>query len=106
MKARAEISSGICGYSTTVEARMNGKVCELRIESGCASVERLAQDLHQVDPYQELTFRGDAPETLRLASEHCSHAACPVPTGIIKAVEIVAGLAIPKDVRIRLTKDA
>jgi hypothetical protein len=29
-----------------------------------------------------------------------------VPTGIIKAVEIAAGLAIPKDVRIRLTKDA
>jgi hypothetical protein len=106
MNARAEISSGVCGYSTKVEAHMNGKVCELHIESGCAAVERLAQELSEVDPYQEFSFRGDGPDTLRMAAKHCSHAACPVPTGIIKAVEIAAGLALPKDVHIHLTKDA
>jgi hypothetical protein len=103
-KAKAEIASGVCGYHTTVEAKMNGAVCELRIQSGCTAVGSLAAHLKDVDPFQEISFRGEIPRTLQLAAEHCSHAACPVPTGIIKAVEVAAGLALPKDVYIQLTK--
>ena len=36
--------------------------------------------------------------------KHCTHAACPVPVSIIKAVEVEAGLALPTDVTIQLTK--
>jgi hypothetical protein len=35
---------------------------------------------------------------------HCTHAACPVPVSIVKAVEIEAGFALPTDVTITLTK--
>lgn len=104
-KAKAEIESGVCGYHTTVEAEMNGAVCNLHIQSDCAAVESLAEALKQVNPFQEISFRQGSPQTLELAAEHCSHAACPVPTGIIKAVEIAAGLALPKDVHIQLTKE-
>lgn len=103
-KAKAQIASGVCGYHTTVEAEMNGAVCELRIQSDCAAVERLAEGLRQVNPFQEISSRPETPRTLQLAEEHCSHAACPVPAGIIKAVEVAAGLALPKDVHIHLTK--
>ena len=41
-----------------------------------------------------------------LGAKYCTHAACPVPVGIIKAVEIEAGLALPTDVSIKLTKTA
>jgi hypothetical protein len=32
-----------------------------------------------------------------MAAKHCQHASCPVPSGIIKAIEVASGLALPKD---------
>jgi hypothetical protein len=103
--AKAEICSGICGFTTTVDAEMNGSgQVELKIESNCKAIERLANELTLVDPFREFTFRGEGPLTLQMATKYCSHAACPVPVGIIKAVEIEAGLALPADVSIKLSK--
>jgi hypothetical protein len=39
-----------------------------------------------------------------LGRQHCPHAACPVPVGIIKAIEVEAELAIPADVTIKLSQ--
>jgi hypothetical protein len=39
-----------------------------------------------------------------MGAKHCTHAACPVPVGIIKAVEVETGLALPADVSIKLSK--
>jgi hypothetical protein len=103
--AKAEICSGVCGFNTTVEAHEDGAgQVELTIESDCKGIQRLAADLKQVDPYREFTYRGEGPLTFDVAAEYCSHAACPVPVGIIKAVEIEAGLALPADVSIKLSK--
>ena len=103
---RAEIVSGICGFTTVVEARMEGPLCTLSIESECEAVQRIAGELTQVNPFQEITFRDSGPLTLQMAARYCSHAACPVAVGIIKAVEVEAGLALPADVSIKLTKAA
>jgi hypothetical protein len=102
--AKAEIFSGICGFTTTVETRMDGSDCALSIESECQAIQRLAAELTQVDPFREFTYRGEGPLTFEKAAEYCSHAACPAPVGIIKAVEIEAGLALPADVTIKLSK--
>ena len=64
----------------------------------------MAKDLTQVDPMAEIGFHGDGPLTLRMSAQHLPHAACPVPAGIVKAVEVAAGLALPKDASIRLIK--
>jgi hypothetical protein len=53
---------------------------------------------------EEITYQGRGPVTLKLVREHCLHPSCPVPAGIIKAVEVEAGLALPKDVAIVVTK--
>ena len=103
--ATAEICSGICGFTTTVQATIVGPDrVALVIESDCEAVRRLAEELATVSPIQEIAFRGPGPLTLRMAAEYLRHAACPVPAGIIKAVEVAAGLALPADVSIRLTK--
>ncbi len=102
--AKAEIFSGICGFSTVVEATMDGKVCNLQITSECAAIRKLAQELTQVNPYQEISTRRAMPQTLEKGAKYCTHAACPVPVGIIKAVEVEAKLALPKDVTIKLSR--
>ena len=102
--AKAEIHAGICGFTTTVQTTMDGDMCTVTIESDCAAIQRLAGHLSTVDPFREFTLRGEGPETLALGQKFCSHAACPVPVGIIKAIEIEAGLALPLDVSIKLSK--
>jgi hypothetical protein len=104
--ARAEIFSGICGFTTVVETSMDGDVCHLSISSQCEAIQRLAKALTQVDPFQEISFRRTTPQTLEMGARYCTHAACPVPVGIIKAVEVEAGLALPADVTITLSKSA
>lgn len=101
--AKAEIYSGICGFKTTVETVMDGDRCIVRINSDCKAIGRLAEHLTSVDPLREITYRGEGPETFNIAAQYCSHAGCPVPVGIIKAVEIAAGLALPADVSIKLS---
>ena len=102
--SKAEIHSGICGFTTEVEATMNGKACNLVIRSDCKSIQKLAQNLKQVNPFQEISFRQSIPQTIELSMQYCPHAACPVPVGIIKAVEVAAKLAVPADVFIKLSR--
>jgi hypothetical protein len=103
--ASAEIDSGICGFCTTVHSKADGRVVRLEFETGCQYVEQLAAELTEVDPFREISYRGEGPVTLRLAAEHLVHPACPVPSGIIKAIEVEASLALPKDASIKPAKD-
>lgn len=104
--SKAEIFSGICGFSTVVKARMTGwNKCALEIESECKSIQRLATVLTEVEPYREISFRKEGPLTLQMATQYCAHTACIVPSGIIKAIEVESGLALPKDASIKISKD-
>jgi hypothetical protein len=103
--ATAEVLPGICGLRTTVEAhKADDDMITLTIQSECKAIQRLAAVLTEVNPYREMSFRREGPLTMQLAAKHCSHAACPVPVGIIKAVEVEAGLALPADVSIKISK--
>ncbi|MDR3577608.1 MAG: hypothetical protein P4L50_27400 [Anaerolineaceae bacterium] len=102
--AKAEIMPGNCGFTTTVEALMEGKECKITIDSACSAIQKMAQELTQVNPYQEISFRRATPVILQMGAKYCTHAACPVPVGIIKAVEVAAGLALAKEATIKLTK--
>jgi hypothetical protein len=98
------VKAGICGFDTFITARSSGGTSRLEIESGCAHIRKLASRLVEVDPFREITFRGEGPLTLSLAAECCRHPACPVPVGILKAVEVEAGLALPADVEICISR--
>ena len=102
--ATAEIFAGNCGFSTNVEARMDGKVCRLSITSECTAIRKLAEELTEVNPYQEISFKRAMPKIHEAGHKFCTHAACPVPVGILKAVEVEAKLALPTDVTIKLAK--
>jgi hypothetical protein len=103
--AKSEIFAGICGFSTRVEAKMDGEMVNLEIVSDCPGIQKLAQNLVQVNPYQEISARRAVPSTLQAGLKYCTHAACPVPVGIIKAVEVEAGLALPLDASIKVSKE-
>jgi hypothetical protein len=110
--ARAEIYSGICGFRTEVEATSEDKQhVTLKITSTCPDVLRVAKKLNNVelDAYQEIgpcSQPGSIYETRVMAiCGHLPHVACPVPSGICKAIEVAAGLALPRDAHIKVFRD-
>ncbi|MGQ9553649.1 MAG: DUF6951 family protein [Anaerolineae bacterium] len=100
--AEAIIKAGICGFTTRVHAHMNndGGAVRLSIESDCPSVQCLATRLTQVDPWREISYRGEEPVVLDEARACLPHPACVVPGGILKCIEAAAGLALPADAAI------
>jgi len=102
--ASAKVFSGICGFHTHIIAKEDEDKIRLHIESDCSAIMRLAEQLTEVDPFQEITFRKAGPLTLQLGAKYCLHTACPVPVGIIKAVEVEANLALPMDASIQVSR--
>jgi hypothetical protein len=102
--AKAEIFSGNCGMRTTVVATMDGKNCKLSISSNCKAIRRMAKELTEVNPYKEISFRKGMPKIHEAGQKYCYHAGCPVPVGIIKAVEVEAKLDLPMNVIIQVSK--
>ena len=107
MKGIVKVMSGICGMLTEVRATSDDGAGTVKLEfnTRCEGIQKLADELKEVNPFEEISFRGEGPKTLRLAAKHCKHAACPVPTGIIKAIEVASGLALPKDAVIEVKKE-
>jgi hypothetical protein len=107
MAAKVEIDSGICGIYTTVWAKTDMMTyrCKLKITSNCEAIQKLAEEIPEVDAFQEISLRmGDGPVVLRKGMDICFHSACPVPAGIIKAIEVASQLALPQDAIIKVSK--
>jgi hypothetical protein len=104
--AKARIHAGICGFTTEVTAEQNGDMkVRLAVESSCPHITEIFAQLQEVEPFTEIGFFGGrVPAVLQAQQNSCPHAACPVFSGVIKAVEVAAGLALPADVSITLEK--
>jgi hypothetical protein len=103
--AKAEIFAGICGFNTRVETTTDDDKVKIKVESECPAIMKMAEELTEVNPYKEISSRRAVPATLQAGIKYCTHAACPVPVGIIKAVEVEAGLALPLDATIKVSKE-
>lgn len=103
-KAQVEILGGACQFKTLVRASSaDGERVVLEVWSDCPRVQRLAADLTDVDAFDELLRRAlIETTTARLAATHKLHPACPVPIGVLKGIEVAAGLALPAPCTIQI----
>lgn len=99
------VFSGICGFSTEITAeRADRKKINIKIKSECEMVRAMSHDITTLDMME--AFVGFMDNTVyKAASRHLRHVACPVPSGILKTLEVEAGLCLPKDVSIRFIKE-
>lgn len=109
---RAEVNAGVCGLVSLIEASSpDGMQVTVSIESDCPRVQVVAAQWSAkeggatLDAFQEL-LRAAFVETTpaRLAAESGLHPTCPVPIAVLKAAEAAAGLALPCDCSIKLTR--
>lgn len=97
-----KVQPGVCGLASTIRARLNAdELVELTIESECGKIMKSAQSLQPVDAYAEL-FAPASQSALCAQLSQGLHATCPVCCAALKAVEVAAGLALPRDVHIEI----
>ena len=77
---------------------------KLDIKTDCPNFPKFIDEIREVDAFQEIEPDAKNGKILTLWPKYLHCAACPVPSGIIKAVEVTAGLALPKDVCIKVTR--
>jgi len=96
-----EVNAGICGFKTKVKAESNEKYrCTLQVESECSFVQKMAEKLSEVNAMNELFKKGQS-QILAATEGIIPHITCPVAGGILRAVEVCSGLALPKNVSIQ-----
>lgn len=101
------VNSGVCGFCSkiTVEkTEMKGKKLSVQIESDCEMVKKMSRELAVLDGTATV-FSGFLSNTVyKSASINLKHVACPVPSAIIKALEVEAGFCVPGDVTMKFEK--
>jgi hypothetical protein len=110
LKSIVEIDAGICGFRTTAcVSSEDGQNIAFDIDTNCDKIARLGQTLGEqgsIDAYQEINPNGPSVimTTVRETLTGCC-AGCAVPVGLFKAMQVAAGLALPKEIRIKLIKE-
>ncbi len=106
MKCQAEVSAGVCGFTTRIAAESSDEeMVSFVLETDCQKIEGLAKALQgrSFDAYDEIHkgFEGEVMQTVRGSLAGCC-AGCAVPAGVFKAMQVAARVALPKDVTISL----
>ena len=101
--AVVQIEAGVCGLRTRIVAQADEAMnVTLTIESDCAHIRRIAEEITRVSALEEMRRPINETTPYRLAAAYKAHVACVVPSAVLKAIEVAAGLALPADVHIKI----
>jgi hypothetical protein len=101
---RVIVEAGICGFTTAIEATKTGKRrVSVVVESDCEAVAGMNGDLQDLGWLEALGPPGKS-AVWECVCQHLKHPSCPVPIGIMKAIEAELELALPRDVVIHFEK--
>jgi hypothetical protein len=106
VKCKTIVEAGVCGFSTTIHAdSMDDQNVIFAVETDCDKVKALSKVLPAVDAYQEIGagFDGELLKTVRANMGGCC-AGCVVPVALFKSMQVAAKLALPRDVKLTITK--
>lgn len=110
MKTHVKIEAGICGFKTSAVAESeDSQSVTFHVESDCEKIVRLAAALKMkepIDAFQEINPAGESVLMTTVREVLCGCCAgCAVPVGLFKAMQVTAGLALPKDIVIQLRQE-
>ncbi len=96
---RLIVDPGACGFTCKVEVEKTGKYqVTIRVQSQCKQIKKLAAEVGEIN-FLEI-YRGPYGQNpISQSAARCKlHPSCPIPCGMIKAVEAELGMAVKKNV--------
>ena len=104
--ATGVINCGICGFTITVKAVSDSdQKVKLDITSECPNYQKIAKELTEVDAYKEVFNKLHMGRVYEVFAKYSPHPSCPGVSGILKTVEVAAGLALSQNVSMSITKE-
>jgi hypothetical protein len=110
MRVKVHIEAGVCGFRTDAEATSeDNQYVVFQVTSDCEKIRAFAERIRETgefDAYQEISPSCES-ALLGLARETLCGccAACAVPVGLFKAMQVAAGLALPANIAVELTRE-
>ena len=110
MKAKVVVDAGICGFQTRIHAdSQDSQNVTFRIVSDCEKVGAFGEALIAKGPVDSYAELGSGSDGVILATSReyfigCC-AACVVPDGVFKGMQVAAGVALPQEVCLRITSE-
>lgn len=109
---KVKVFAGICGFTTQIEAHDRGDYrASLIVDSECPNWKKVGEILgdSELEVMKEL-FKDKKTEVLNSkvidsALTTIPHVSCPVISGVLKALEVSVGLALPKDCSINFVEE-
>ncbi len=109
MNALVRVDAGACGFQALGRAvSVDDQHVTFELESECPQLRKLAQVLRHATPFD--AYREVATNLRSQLMSVCMEilpgccAGCAVPMALFKAMQVSAGLALPRDVVIRIEK--
>jgi hypothetical protein len=103
--SKVTVFAGICGFTAIIKAKKSGKKkIKVDIFCPCDMIKKLNDDLDEIDVPREVFGEMCNSVVYELSSKHVKHVACPVPSAILKAIEVETDLALPKNVTMKIEK--
>ena len=100
------VNSGACGFVVTIKAeKTKSKKIAISLDTDCEMVKEMLEDIATLDRMAAFSGFQNNP-VFKSAAKHLKHPACPVPGAILKALEVEAGLNVPRDATIVFEKKA
>ncbi len=95
------VDPGICGFPCKIEGWLKEKrVAGIRIlDCECEMIEKLSENIEEITLRQLFLPMSKNPIFLS-AQDAGVHLACPIPSAMVKTLEVTLGLAVPKDISI------
>lgn len=95
-----EVNPGICGMNTTIGVtKLNKRQFGVDITTDCEIITKMGELLGEIDLRDSL--KPHIHSSIYQCATQCRvHISCPIPMAIIKAVEVEAGIALPRPVTV------
>lgn len=104
--AKTKVHAGICQFSTVITAELedDGQTVDLNLTTTCPNISKAVDELQKVDSFKELFSKLHETDTYKILSPHIPHVACPIYSGVLKAIEVASDMALPADSTIEVEK--
>lgn len=104
--ATGAIKAGACGFTINVKAiSSDDHKVKLEISSDCPNYQKIAAELEEVDAFQEIFKKLHMGKVYEVFAKYSPHPSCPGVSGIMKTIEVAAGLALPQNASISITRE-
>ncbi|GKX29801.1 hypothetical protein SH1V18_22810 [Vallitalea longa] len=101
-----KVKPGICGFDTTIDVESKDmQNVTINVQTDCPNYQTINDELIEIDSFGEVLGTFGESKVCRLAKKYCKHPSCPIPTAILKGIEVECRLALPQKVEIDVIKD-